>query len=215
MDSKEHELYLDLYKSSDSDTDNSDYKKKYYNKRQDCKKYNSKKNMKGDTGLKGDKGDTGLKGDKGETGIKGDKGETGLKGDIGLKGDNGEKGDRGFCGPRGNPGPKGDNGPSLLSNYVLSSLITSSFIIPLSSSPEYKHVYQIDTTIEPITITLAVITGSQTIIIIDATGKASVNPIIITPTNPNTIQGTNRYTLTENYQSVTFLSNGTNMWFSI
>jgi hypothetical protein len=96
-------------------------------------------------------------------------------------------------------------------SYILSAIITSSTYTISSVTANVNNIYQIDSTNNAITITLPLITATNsTIIIVDVAGKAADNNINIIPNVADTlITQTNGVSIDQNYNSYTIISNNT------
>ena len=178
----------------------------------------------GDTGaqgFQGFQGETGAQGFQGETGSQGVTGSQGFQGETGAQGFQGETGIQGVTGAQGFQGETGPAQPNFYTNYTITQITGPTFNIPsLTTDPNYYNVYQVDTTVGPLTINLPLISSldnSQKRIhyIVDSAGQLSNNNLIITPTPPNTIGGESSATIVVDYSSVQIMSNTTDKWLII
>ena len=137
----------------------------------------------------------------------------------------GPQGATGAQGATGIQGPQGAAQPNFYTNYTITEITSAlggtTFNIPsLTTDPNYYNVYQVDTTVGPLTINLPLISSldnSQKRIhyIVDSAGELSNNNLIITPTPPNTIGGESSATIVVDYSSVQIMSNTTDKWLII
>jgi hypothetical protein len=128
-------------------------------------------------------------------------------------------------GPPGPPGPQGPGQPNFYINYTITQLTSaisgSLFSIPASTTDaNYYNVYQVNTTLGPLTIQLPLISsldnsGQRIHYIVDNIGQLSNHNLIIIPTSPNTIGGQSSLTIVVNYSSVQLMSNKNNQWLII
>jgi hypothetical protein len=177
--------------------------------------------------LKGDTGPYGPRGIQGQTGPLGPPGgpigPTGITGSIGLVGPTGITGSIGLVGPTGITGPIGLVGPTGITGpQGLSSSVnadysltykTSNFSIPIvRTSPDFYDIYQINTSLTPITIILPEIAlldsnNKRIHYIIDVGGKLTENELIIQTSGTDTIGGSNEIIIGIDYSSITLVSN--------
>lgn len=123
-------------------------------------------------------------------------------------------GNTGPYGPRGVMGQTGPTGPpaSINSSYIL-TYKTSSFSIPSSiASPDFYDIYQINSSLDEIVITLPEISsldnGNKRIhYITDVGGKLSEYALIIQTSGTDTICGNNQIIIDRDYSSITLISN--------
>lgn len=123
-------------------------------------------------------------------------------------------GDTGPYGPRGIRGETGPIGPpaSINSCYTL-TYNTSSFSIPSSiTSPTFYDIYQINSSLGIITVTLPLISSIDNAnrrihYITDVGGKLSLYPLIIQTSGTDTICGDNQIIIDRDYSSITLISN--------
>lgn len=152
-------------------------------------------------------------GPTGYTGYTGPEGSASQTGATGPTGYTGPIGPTGYTGPQGAQGPTGYTGPSAFLSYTVSPLKTSSFTIPtLTTDPNYYNVYQIDTSSNPITITLPQIStidngGKREHIITDVTGNLGSNNLTIQTSGGDLVNGSTSVLLVINYTSIQILSN--------
>lgn len=144
------------------------------------------------------KGDTGPYGPRGIRGIMGETGYTGPTGMIGHTG----------LGTTGPPGPPA----SINASYIL-TYKTSSFSIPSSiASPDFYDIYQINSSLGTITVTLPEISlmdnaNRRIHYITDVGGNLSVYPLIIQTSGTDKICGDNQIIIDRDYSSITLISN--------
>jgi hypothetical protein len=123
-------------------------------------------------------------------------------------------GNTGPYGPRGVRGETGPIGPSASINcsYTL-TYKTSSFSIPsLMTSPDFYNIYQINSSLGQIVVTLpeiSLIDNSNRRIhyITDVGGKLSEYPLIIQTSGTDTICGDNEIIIDRDYSSIHIISN--------
>jgi hypothetical protein len=177
--------------------------------------------------LKGDTGPYGPRGIQGQTGPLGPPGgpigPTGITGSIGLVGPTGITGSIGLVGPTGITGPQGLSS-SVNADYSL-TYKTSNFSIPIvRTSPDFYDIYQINTSLTPITIILPEISlldssNKRIHYITDVGGSLSSNELIIQTSGTDTICGSNEIIIGIDYSSITLVSNASttspSMWLVI
>ncbi len=170
----------------------------------------------GPTGYTGDTGPigpTGYTGDTGPIGPTGYTGDTGPIGPTGYTGDTGPIGPTGDTGPIGPTGDTGPAGPSFSISYTVSPLQTSSFSIPSSiNDVNYYNIYQLDTSINSIVITLPEIStldsdGKREFYITDIGGNLSINNAIIQSSGSDLMNGSNSVTLIVGHSTLHIISN--------
>jgi hypothetical protein len=146
----------------------------------------------------------------GYTGPAGGASSTGATGATGYTGYTGYTGTTGYTGDTGNTGATGYTGAAFSTSYTVSPIQTSSFSIPSTSvSANYYDIYQIDSSLGPITITLPAINTliKREIYICDVGGSLGVNNVVIQTTGSDLIANTSSMTLVVNYSSVHLISN--------
>jgi hypothetical protein len=125
-------------------------------------------------------------------------------------------GNTGPYGPRGVMGQTGPTGPpasaSINSSYILTYKISSFSIPSLITSPDFYDIYQINTSLGQIVITLPEISSLDNAnrriqYITDVGGKLSEYPLIIQTSGTDTICGDNQIIIDRDYSSITLISN--------
>lgn len=173
----------------------------------------------GYTGSQGPTGYTGYTGPIGSTGVTGYTGIQGLQGPTGYTGFTGPQGATGTQGPMGSQGPigytgyTGFTGPESFYSYTVSPVFTTSFSIPnIVSDPDHYNYYQVDTSINAITVTLPQISTmdngmKREFHISDVGGNLSVHNLIIQTSGGDVIANGSSVTLVVGYTTINLVSN--------
>lgn len=120
-------------------------------------------------------------------------------------------------------GPTGPPGPNIFTAYTITLLTAANSpfsVPPLTSSPAFYNVYQLDTSAGPITINLPLISTLDNAqkrlhYFVDVGGALTVNPVTFVTTGGNTIANESSMELQVDYSAVQLMSNSTTKWLII